>query len=84
LATSNVYRTASGTPGPMYWKQQADYEMNITLDDENQKNYGTETATYFNNSPNNLNYLWIQLDQNIRARGSDSKKIRTMRISGDY
>ncbi len=65
--TPNVYRTASGAPGPEYYQQQADYKMNIILDDESQKIYGEETITYHNNSPDELEYLWVQLDQNIRA-----------------
>ncbi|MEL6669485.1 MAG: M1 family peptidase, partial [Bacteroidota bacterium] len=67
LPTPNVYRNASGAPGHEYWQQQADYEMEIRLDDENQQIYGTETITYHNNSPDELAYLWVQLDQNVRA-----------------
>ncbi len=76
LPTPNVYRTASGAPGPDYWQQQADYDMKIRLDDANQRIYGEETVTYTNNSPNTLRYLWMQLDQNVRAKDSDSYKIR--------
>ncbi len=81
LRTPNVYRTASGAPGYLYWQQRADYDMQIELDDNNQKIYGTETILYHNNSPENLTYLWIQLDQNMRAKDSDSYKIRTGRMS---
>ena len=70
LATPNVYRTASGAPGHQYYQQQADYNMKIELDDENQKITGSETITYTNNSPDQLDYLWIQLDQNVRRPGS--------------
>jgi len=77
LPTPNVYRTASGAPGHMYWQQKADYKMKITLDDENQKIFGEETITYHNNSPDALSYLWLQLDQNMRAKDSDTYKIRT-------
>ena len=76
LPTPNVYRTASGAPGHLYWQQQADYKMNITLDDEKQRISGEETITYHNNSPDPLSYLWIQLDQNMRAKDSDTYKIR--------
>ncbi|KAB1064389.1 M1 family metallopeptidase [Salibacter halophilus] len=76
LPTPNVYRTASGAPGHEYYQQQADYEIEVTLDDENQTITGKETITYYNNSPDDLNYLWVQLDQNVRARDSQSKKIR--------
>lgn len=72
LATPNMFRTASGAPGPAYYQQQADYKMDIELDDKNTKVYGKETITYHNNSPENLEYLWIQLDQNQNARDSKS------------
>lgn len=81
LPTPNVYRAGSGAPGHKYWQQRADYKMDITLDDENQKLYGEETITYYNNSPDQLKYLWVQLDQNVRAKDSDSYKIRTSSIS---
>ena len=80
LATPNVYRTASGAPGHEYYQQQADYVMDIQLDDATQIIRGTETITYRNNSPDKLNYLWVQLDQNMRARDSDTKKISTQSI----
>ena len=80
LATPNVYRTAAGTPGHEYYQQQADYVMTIELDDEKQRIYGEETITYHNNSPDALPYLWVQLDQNVRAKDSDTKKISTSRI----
>lgn len=76
LPTPNVYRTASGAPGSAYWQQRADYDMKIRLDDEMQRIYGDETITYFNNSPDELVYIWLQLDQNMRAKDSDSYKIR--------
>ncbi|TQD37734.1 M1 family metallopeptidase [Haloflavibacter putidus] len=72
FATPNQYRTASGAPGPAYYQNTADYEMDIILDDENQKIYGEETITYTNNSPEELTYLWVQLDQNVRAKDSKS------------
>lgn len=75
LPTPNTYRTASGAPGKDYWQQKADYKMNIVLDDNNQSITGSETITYYNNSPDDLEYLWVQLDQNVRARDSDTDKI---------
>ena len=72
LATPNMYRTASGAPGPEYYQQQADYKIDIELDDKNQKLYGSETITYTNNAKESLDYLWIQLDQNEKARNSNS------------
>ncbi|MEX2597603.1 MAG: M1 family metallopeptidase [Salibacteraceae bacterium] len=80
LPTPNVYRTASGAPGHDYYQQRADYVMNIVLDDKNQRIEGSEVITYTNNSPDQLNYLWLQLDQNMRAKDSDTKKIQTMSL----
>jgi len=75
LPTPNEYHTASGAPGHNYYQQKADYKMALTIDDETQKLYGVETITYTNNSPDRLDYLWLQLDQNIYAENSDSKVI---------
>ena len=72
LATPNMFRTASGAPGPAYYQQQADYKIDIELDDKNSKLSGSETVTYYNNSPDNLEYLWLQLDQNQAAKNSQS------------
>jgi hypothetical protein len=68
FATPNRFRTASGAPGVDYYQQQVDYVMDIELDDANKKLYGKETITYTNNSPDELSYLWVQLDQNIREK----------------
>jgi hypothetical protein len=84
LPTPNVYRTASGAPGHMYWQQRADYEINVRLDEENQVIYGEETITYFNNSPDALDYLWVQLDQNRRAIDSDGYKVRQSELKDKY
>ena len=73
LPTPNEYRNAAGAPGHNYFQQKADYKIQVTIDDANQKIKGEETITYTNNSPDNLEYLWIQLDQNVRAKDSDSK-----------
>ncbi len=67
--------------GNEYWQQKANYVINVKLDDNTQRIYGDEIITYFNQSPDPLNYLWIQLDQNIRAKDSDTKKIQTGRLS---
>ena len=77
LPTPNTYRNAAGAPGHEYWQQKANYDMKIEIDDEKQQIHGEETITYYNNSPDALTYLWIQLDQNVRAKNSDSHKIRT-------
>ncbi|MBN8863403.1 MAG: M1 family metallopeptidase [Sphingobacteriales bacterium] len=64
LPTPNEYRTASGAPGPKYWQQRIDYDIKCELDEPNNKLTGSETITYFNNSPDVLTYLWLQLDEN--------------------
>lgn len=66
FADPNRYHNASGAPGVDYYQQKVDYLMDIELDDAASKLYGEETITYTNNSPDQLPYLWLQLDQNIR------------------
>ena len=75
--TPNSYRTASGAPGHEYYQQRADYTMEVEIDDDNQILRGEETITYFNQSPDVLTYIWVQLDQNVRAKDSDTYKIQT-------
>ena len=77
LPTPNEYRTASGAPGHRYWQQRADYVIDVELDDANQRIIGKETITYKNLSPDTLNYVWLQLDQNIFAKDSDNVLTRT-------
>ncbi|MCK5425028.1 MAG: M1 family metallopeptidase, partial [Emcibacter sp.] len=74
LPTPNVYRTASGAPGHKYWQQRADYVIDVTLDDEKQRIIGSAKIKYYNNSPDSLRYLWIQLDQNRFAHDSGEQK----------
>jgi hypothetical protein len=64
LPTPNEYRTASGAPGTKYWQMRADYDIKCELDEANNRLSGSETITYFNNSPDVLTYLWMQLDEN--------------------
>jgi len=64
LPTPNEYRTASGAPGGKYWQQKADYNIEATLDEKNLMLIGKETITYSNHSPDKLDYLWLQLDEN--------------------
>ena len=68
LRSPNSYRTADGSPGPDYWQQQADYKIKCTLDVKVQKLDGSETITYTNNSPSELKYLWLQLDENEHSK----------------
>ncbi len=81
LPTPNGYRTVTGRPGPDYFQQQVDYEMNIRLDEEAKTVLGQATITYHNHSPESLKYLWFQLDQNIREQDSFRSKIRGSKMS---
>ena len=64
LPTPNEQRTASGAPGAKYWQMRADYDIKCELDEVNNKLTGSEIITYYNNSPDVLSYLWLQLDEN--------------------
>jgi hypothetical protein len=68
----NEYRTASGAPGPKYWQQRADYEINVDINEEENLLTGSETVTYFNNSPDILTYIWLQIDENFHHPNSDN------------
>jgi hypothetical protein len=72
LADPNLYRSASGAPGPNYWQQRADYNIKATLTEADQRIRGTETITYYNNSPDVLTYLWLQLDENVFVNTSEA------------
>jgi len=78
LPTPNMFRTASGAPGPRYWQQEVDYEIDVELDDENQRLTGSETITYYNHSPDTLSYLWVQLDRNRFTPDSDEQLTQTI------
>ncbi|MDG1172492.1 MAG: M1 family metallopeptidase, partial [Polaribacter sp.] len=80
LATPNSQRTASGAPGVNYTQQKVDYVMDIVLDDENKRISGKETIVYHNNSKDELAYLWVQLDQNMRAKDSKTPDIQPSKI----
>jgi hypothetical protein len=80
IPTPNEYRNAAGAPGHNYYQQQADYKMNIVIDDETQILKGDEVITYTNNSPDALHYLWLQLDQNLFSKTSDTKLIQVEKM----
>ena len=84
LPTPNSYRTASGAPGIDYWQQRADYKIDVTINDENQTLYGEEVITYYNNSPDVLRYLWVQLEQNMRADDSNTPLVSPSKMSNSY
>lgn len=81
LATPNETRTASGAPGHAYTQQQVDYTMNIRLDEEKNQIFGDEKIVYHNNSRDHLEYLWVQLDQNMRAKDSKTPDARSERFN---
>jgi hypothetical protein len=81
LPTPNSFRTASGAPGKEYWQQKVDYAINIELDDTNQSMRGSETITYYNNAPDVLEYIWVQLDQNAFAKTSETPLVSTGRFN---
>lgn len=80
LPTPNEYRNASGGPGHAYYQQKADYKIALSIDDKTQKLTGVETITYTNNSPDYLEFLWLQLDQNIYNQDSESKLIEVEKM----
>ena len=71
----NVYRSASGKPGPLYWQNRVDYQINAKLNAQTNEISGSEIITYTNNSPDNLEFLWMQLDQNLYKQDSKAKAI---------
>jgi len=78
LPSPNIYRSASGAPGPAYWQQEADYVIDATLDEDAKTITATQTITYTNNSPDTLSYLWVALDLN---RFKDGSTARTSEVS---
>lgn len=80
LPTPNSYRSASGAPGTNYWQQRADYEIDVELNEDTQLITGKETITYYNNAPEVLRYLWLQLDQNNLSNGNMTDKTETNRV----
>lgn len=71
-------RSGTGSPGANYWQNQADYKINVSLDDEKNTIEGEVEITYKNNSPDKLNFLWLQLDQNqfnTQSRGAATTNI---------
>lgn len=79
-SNGNEYRSASGEPGPAYWQNRADYKITATLDTAQHRVTGTVIITYKNNSPDNLKFLWLQLDQNIYRE--DSRGEATTLLTG--
>jgi len=83
VPTPNSYRSASGAPGPKYWQQKANYVIDVEINDKTQVLTASEKITYFNQSPDHLGYLWVQLEQNMRMEGSLSQTTTTRSIRRD-
>jgi hypothetical protein len=81
LPTPNSYRTASGAPGKDYWQNRADYDIKAELNDQNQSMTASETITYKNFSPDELRYLWLQLDQNNFQKGGIAQLTQTSSLT---
>ena len=67
---ANSYRTGAGAPGPDYWQNRADYRIEARLDVAAKVLSGVVEITYTNNSPDALEMLWLQLDQNVYRKDS--------------
>ena len=78
--TGTETRSASGQPGHKYWQNSADYVLNVSLNDAKNEITGTSEITYTNNSPDQLGFLWLQLDQNLFAK--DSRGNAVVPLSG--
>ena len=87
LPTPNFYRTGSGAPGQGYWQNRADYDITAYLDEDKRNLKGSETITYYNNSPDDLEYLWLQLDENeqssVKNAGYDESSFIPKKINSD-
>jgi len=68
----NDFHAANGNPGPKYWQNRANYQLNVKLDTVSKTISGTETIDYINNSPDELQYLWLQMDQNTYKKDARS------------
>ncbi len=82
LRSPNVYRSASGAPGPAYWQQRADVKIDARLDEDTQRIFAEMDIDYVNNSPDPLNYIWLALDQNRFKDGSMARESATASGAG--
>jgi Peptidase family M1 domain len=78
----NAFRSAKGTPGPLYWQNTASYLIHATLSEKDTSVSGDVTISYINNGPDQLDYVWLQLDQNIF--NPSSRSVAATRYPGDY
>ncbi|MBI1344584.1 MAG: M1 family peptidase [Terrimonas sp.] len=82
LPAGNAFRSAKGVPGPLYWQNKSSYLIHATLSEKDTSLSGDVTITYTNNSPDPLEYVWLQLDQNIF--NPSSRSVAATRYPGDY
>jgi hypothetical protein len=75
VPTPSAQRLASGAPGSAYWQNRADYDIQVELDDVKRTITAEATVTYHNASPDTLEYLWVQLDQNYLSHNADSRSV---------
>ncbi|GJM36433.1 MAG: aminopeptidase [Saprospiraceae bacterium] len=80
LPDPNQYRTVDGSPGPEYWQQRVDYDIDCVLDVDKLQLRGEELITYYNQSPSTLRYLWLQLDENQHDPNSDNQRFNSSKI----
>lgn len=83
LPSPSPQRLASGAPGAAYWQNTADYDIDVELDDVQRRIIGAATITYHNHSPDTLDYLWLQLDQNYQSHQADSRAVPNTRRGVD-
>jgi hypothetical protein len=76
---ANAFRGGAGKPGPLFWQNRADYDLHATIDPAKHRLSGEETITYTNNSPDALDALWLQLDQDIYRADSRAQRSRPRR-----
>jgi len=70
LPPGNEFRSGAGKPGPKYWQNRADYDIQASLDTATKTLNGTLQLRYTNNSPDTLHFIWIQTEQNAFKNGS--------------
>ena len=75
--SGNEIRSGSGEPGPKYWQNRADYKISCTLDTGMHRVSADVEINYTNNSPDNLRFLWLQVDQNIYRQDSRASATTT-------
>ncbi|MBD7924078.1 M1 family metallopeptidase [Xanthomonas bonasiae] len=76
---ATAYRSGGGVPGPLYWQNRADYDLHASIDPATRTLSGQETITYSNRSPDTLDVLWLQLDQNIYRADARARGVRPAR-----